>query len=127
MLHERGQQEAGASSAPARGPPAPDPFANAYGDAKIVVHFRHTGDAPILKQSKFKVPASAKFSVVLQLLRSHLRLPPEASLFLYCNCAFAPSPDVIVGDVAACFASKEARAGGDGVLVLNYSLTPAWG
>ena len=46
----------------------------------MVVQFRHTGDAPILKQSKFKVPAGAKFSVVSQLLRQHLRLEPEETL-----------------------------------------------
>ena len=40
--------------------------------------------------------------------------------FLYCCSAFAPPPDELVGDVAACFAA-------DGVLTLNYCMTPAWG
>ena len=40
--------------------------------------------------------------------------------FLYCNSAFAPPPDELVSDVAECFHVE-------GVLVLNYCLTPAWG
>jgi len=89
-------------------------------DGKVVVHFRHTGDAPILKQSKFKVPADAQFQVVTELLRKHLGLASEDPLFLYCNSAFAPPPDELVSDVASCFHV-------DGILVLNYCLTPAWG
>lgn len=111
-------------------------------DGKVVVQFRHAGDAPILKQAKFKVPATARFQVVTQLLRSHLHLetddplvrrapPPRAARaaahrprarrqFLYCNSAFAPPPDELVADVAACFHV-------DNVLVLNYCTTPAWG
>lgn len=49
-------------------------------DGKVVVHFRHTGDAPILKQSKFKVPADAQFQVVTELLRKHLGLASEDPL-----------------------------------------------
>lgn len=40
--------------------------------------------------------------------------------FLYCNSAFAPPPDELVSDVAQCFHVE-------GVLVLNYCCTPAWG
>lgn len=40
---------------------------------------------------------------------------------LYCHTAFAPPPDELVGDLASCFCDAQ------GVLVLNYSLTPAWG
>ena len=89
-------------------------------EGKVVVHFRHVGSAPVLKQQKYKVPGNAKFEVATQLLRSKLNLEPNASLFLYCNSAFAPSPDELIDDVAACF-----HVGG--VLVLNYCTTPAWG
>ena len=44
----------------------------------------------------------------------------ECRQFLYCNSAFAPPPDELVSDVAECFHVE-------GVLVLNYCLTPAWG
>lgn len=117
-------------------------------DGKVVVQFRHTGNAPILKQQKYKVPADARFSTLATLLRSHLRLSADeplvrrnstqnacaphrsarartfafacASQFLYCNSAFAPPPDELVSDVATCFHV-------DGVLLLNYCTTPAWG
>ncbi len=49
-------------------------------DGKVVVHFQHTGDAPILKEKKFKVPADARFSTIATLLRSKLRLAADDSL-----------------------------------------------
>ena len=49
-------------------------------DGKVVVQFRHTGNAPILRQQKFKVPADARFSTVTSLLRSHLRLTSDDPL-----------------------------------------------
>ena len=114
-------------------------------DGKVVVSFKHTGDAPILKQTKFKVPADAPFQTITALLRRTLGLKPQDPLvhllhskthsepalnacaptpstrqFLYCNSAFAPPPDELVSDVAQCFHVE-------GVLVLNYCCTPAWG
>lgn len=89
-------------------------------DDKVVVSFRHTGNVPILRQSKFKLPASVSFATVSSLLRQHLQLKPTDPLFVFCNSAFAPPPDEILGDVARCFHV-------DGVLVLNYCCTPAWG
>jgi ubiquitin-like protein ATG12 len=89
-------------------------------DGKVVVQFRHVGSAPILSQQKYKLPADARFEVAAQLLRAKLGLSPEESLLLYCNSAFAPSPDELIADVAVCF-----HVGG--VLVLNYCTTPAWG
>ena len=53
-------------------------------DGKVIVHFRHTGSAPILKTQKFKVPASAPFSTVQTLLRSHLRLGTDDPLVRRC-------------------------------------------
>ena len=89
-------------------------------DGKVVVHFRHTGSAPILKTNKFKLPADAKFSTAATMLRKHLSLPDNEPLFLYCQTAFAPPPDELLADVAECFHV-------DGVLVLNYATIPAWG
>ena len=89
-------------------------------DNKVVVQFKNTGDAPILKTSKFKLPADAKFSTAAQHLRKLLSLGDSEPLFLYCHSAFAPPPDELVADVAACFHTN-------GTLVLNYSLQPAWG
>ena len=117
--------------------------ASAVKDGKVIVNFKHTGDAPILRTAKFKVPADAPFHTVTALLRKALGLqaqdplvcarPPHACplprsaqprpncrQFLYCNSAFAPPPDELVSDVAECFHVE-------GVLVLNYCLTPAWG
>ena len=117
--------------------------ASAVKDGKVIVNFKHTGDAPILRTAKFKVPADAPFHTVTALLRKALGLqaqdplvcarPPHACplprsaqprpncrQFLYCNSAFAPPPDEVVRDVAQCFHVE-------GVLVLNYCLTPAWG
>jgi ubiquitin-like protein ATG12 len=42
------------------------------------------------------------------------------SLFLYCNSAFVPSPDELVGDLNDCFSVR-------GELVIHYSLQEAWG
>ena len=49
-------------------------------DDKIIVQFRHVGDAPVLKQARFKVPASAQFRVITEMLRSQLNLPPATPL-----------------------------------------------
>ena len=89
-------------------------------DGKVVVHFRHVGAAPVLAQQKFKLPAAAKVEVATQLLRSKLGFAADAPLFLYCNSSFAPPPDELIMDTATCF-----HVGG--VLILNYSVTPAWG
>ena len=152
-----------------------------------MVSFRHTGDAPILKQAKFKVSAKSNILDLTGMLKKQLHLSPHDSLvrrpprpqapcpqapslpqtpcphapyrrpahmrryaapallqrcrtsahalapqrttltravvpqFLYCHTAFAPPPDELVGDLAECFSDAQK------VLVLNYSLTPAWG
>ena len=56
------------------------PRAGPIKDGKVIVHFRHTGGAPILKQCKYKVQADARFATIIQLLRSHLRLGNEEPL-----------------------------------------------
>ncbi|KAK1286968.1 Ubiquitin-like protein ATG12 [Acorus calamus] len=82
---------------------------------KVVVHLRATGDAPILKQAKFKIAGSDKFGKVF--LRRQLH---RDTLFVYVNSAFSPNPDELVIDLYNNF-------GFDGKLVINYACSMAWG
>ncbi|KAF1002254.1 ubiquitin-like protein ATG12 [Apium graveolens] len=84
---------------------------------KVVVHLRATGDAPILKQSKFKIGGTEKFAKVIDFLRRQLH---RETLFVYVNGAFSPNPDELVIDLYNNF-------GFDGKLVVNYACTMAWG
>ncbi|KAG2654417.1 hypothetical protein PVAP13_1NG526400 [Panicum virgatum] len=65
-------------------------------DQKVVVHVRSTGDAPILKQSKFKISGRDKFLKVIEFLRRQLH---QDTLFVYINSAFSPNPDELVIDL----------------------------
>ncbi|KAK9228829.1 hypothetical protein WN944_021786 [Citrus x changshan-huyou] len=75
-----------------------------YGEGKwrylpkraVVVHFRATGGAPILKQAKFKISGSDKFAKVIEFLCRHLG---RETLFVYVNSAFSPNPDELVIDL----------------------------
>ena len=69
---------------------------------KVVVLLKATGDAPILKQNKFKITAADKF------------------VFVYLNSAFTPSYDETVANLYAWH-------GVEGKLVVNYALQQAWG
>ncbi|GLJ10777.1 hypothetical protein SUGI_0134780 [Cryptomeria japonica] len=84
---------------------------------KVVILLKATGDAPILKQSKFKIGANEKFAKVIDFLRRQLH---RDTLFLYINSAFSPNPDDTVIDLYDNFAS-------DGKLVVNYACSMAWG
>ncbi|KAH7547110.1 hypothetical protein FEM48_Zijuj01G0272300 [Ziziphus jujuba var. spinosa] len=105
---------------------------------KVVVHLRATGDAPILKQAKFKEPCfinlylnlclddyggiceilgTDKFAKVIDFLRRQLH---RETLFVYVNSAFSPNPDESVIDLYNNF-------GFDGKLVVNYACSMAWG
>mmetsp|Transcript_22030 Transcript_22030/g.36491 ORF Transcript_22030/g.36491 Transcript_22030/m.36491 type:complete len:98 (+) Transcript_22030:371-664(+) len=86
-------------------------------DGKVIIQFRAAGDAPILKQSKFKMNAADKFAVVIDFLRKQVH---RESVVIFCNSAFSPCPDQLVQDLFKCFHV-------DGVLVLNYATTVAWG
>eukprot|EP00842_Homolaphlyctis_polyrhiza_P005996 jgi/Hompol1/6398/HPOL_000854-RA len=91
--------------------PAPD---------KIVVRLKATGSAPILKQTFFKIASANKFERVIAFLRKELACKPSDSLFVYINSSFAPAPDEIIGNLFKCFATENS-------LIVNYSVTPAWG
>jgi len=88
--------------------------------SKVVVHFRATGSAPILRRSKFTLSAQHRFHTVTQWLRRTLQLKENEALFIFCNQAFSPQQDATVGDLAQCFAIQ-------GELVLNYAMQDAWG
>ncbi|XP_044484871.1 ubiquitin-like protein ATG12 [Mangifera indica] len=84
---------------------------------KVVVHFRATGGAPILKQAKFKISGADKFARVIDFLCRHLG---RETLFVYVNSAFSPNPDELVIDLYNNF-------GFDGKLIVNYACSMAWG
>ena len=50
---------------------------------KVIVLFKATGNAPQLKQSKFKLSATARFQNVSDFLRKQLRRSPNEALFLF--------------------------------------------
>ncbi|GAA5953522.1 hypothetical protein JCM3765_005062 [Sporobolomyces pararoseus] len=87
---------------------------------KIIVRFKATGNAPIMKQNLFKITASHKFQAVHQFLRSQLNFKPADPLFLYINSSFAPAPDDLVSSLFSAY-------GTEGQLIVNYSSTQAWG
>ncbi|RMZ90014.1 hypothetical protein DV736_g2766, partial [Chaetothyriales sp. CBS 134916] len=126
-------------------------------DQKIQVRFHAVGGAPQLKQKVFKISASSRFGSVVSFLRRKLGLVAEApslsasplagvdenekpktkgkgaaavgvatrpqqvaGLFCYVNSVFAPGLDEGVGNLWRCFKTDE-------VLVVAYSVTPAFG
>ncbi|KAG5192426.1 ubiquitin-like protein Atg12, partial [Tribonema minus] len=86
----------------------------------VRIHFMPISNAPILRQTKFRVPGSWTFQDLQASLRTQLKLPSSTPLFVYCNSAFCPSPDQILIELFLCF-------GTGGELVINYSLSEAWG
>ncbi|EGG00387.1 uncharacterized protein MELLADRAFT_93305 [Melampsora larici-populina 98AG31] len=88
--------------------------------SKVVVRFKATGAAPIMKQNFYKITASNRFQTVIAFLRKELGLKPSDSVFLYINSSFSPAPDDTVVNLFKCFST-------DGHLIVNYSSTAAWG
>ncbi|PIA18656.1 acyltransferase ChoActase/COT/CPT [Coemansia reversa NRRL 1564] len=87
---------------------------------KVVVRFRSTGNAPILKKSVYKISSAQRFQALIVFLRKELGYKTSEPLFVYVNSAFSPAPDEIVYNLSRCF-------GLDGQLTINYATTPAWG
>ncbi|KAK4057809.1 Ubiquitin-like protein [Microbotryomycetes sp. JL221] len=87
---------------------------------KVVVRFKATGNAPIMKQNFYKISASNRFQAVIAFLRKELGWKPSDGLFLYINSSFSPAPDDTVANLYKCFATE-------GHLIVNYSSTQAWG
>ncbi|POW04060.1 hypothetical protein PSHT_11353, partial [Puccinia striiformis] len=88
--------------------------------SKVVVRFKATGSAPIMKQNFFKITSSNRFQAVIAFLRKELGLKPTDPAFLYINSSFSPAPDETVSNLYKCFST-------DGHLIVNYSSTAAWG
>ncbi|KAG7379004.1 Ubiquitin-like protein [Phytophthora pseudosyringae] len=88
--------------------------------APVTLQFVAVGSAPLLKRTKFTVSGHDQLSVVYKFLKKQLRLKEAESLFVYCNSSFAPSPDQRLSSLFESFQVGD-------VLVLNYSLTQAWG
>ena len=57
---------------PAAVPPSAAPAEGRQED-KVVVFFRATGDAPLLKRSKFKIGANERFAKVVDFLRKQIQ------------------------------------------------------
>jgi ubiquitin-like protein ATG12 len=101
-------------SAPNR-PPAP-----AGAPRKLKVHFKAVGGAKMMKRNKFKLGSDKPWTIVDAFLRRQLQLTAQEPLFTYVSSAFCPSPDELVGNLHDCF-----QVGGE--LVIQYSITAAWG
>ncbi|KAI3439098.1 hypothetical protein D9Q98_001507 [Chlorella vulgaris] len=86
-------------------------------DTKVVIFFKQTGDAPILKQNKVKIDGQERFSKLVDFLRKKLG---RDQVFVYLKEAFSPALDERIAVLHEAF-------GVDGRLVVNYALTPAWG
>ncbi|TKA54209.1 hypothetical protein B0A53_03586 [Rhodotorula sp. CCFEE 5036] len=89
--------------------------------SKVVVRFKATGNAPIMKQNFYKITASNQFRTVTAFLRKELGWKPSDPLYLqlmlqfvYINSAFAPALD-------------DTSFGTENHLLVNYSSTQAWG
>mgnify|MGYP001235170818 CR=1 FL=1 len=73
-----------------------------------------------MKRTKVKLDSSDPWAKIGTLLRKMLRFGPEDELLCYVRSSFVPSPDENLGQLYRCF-------GLNGVLVINYSKTAAWG
>ncbi|XP_054712422.1 autophagy protein 12-like [Uloborus diversus] len=87
---------------------------------KVTIWLKPTGNAPIIKIKKWTVDKDTPLANIMGFLKQYMKLESTASVFLYVNQAFAPSPDHEVGNVYDCFNIN-------GKLVLHYSTSPAWG
>lgn len=72
----------------------------------MVLRFKATGNAPQMKQTKFKISSSNKFQAVIDFLKKQLNLDTSegkensgVSLFLYVNSCFTPTPDELVANL----------------------------
>merc|ERR1711924_203923 len=87
---------------------------------KVVIGLNAVGDAPILKQNKFKIGADKPFAQVVAHIRKQCQFETSDSLFVFCNQSFVPCPDDSIEDLAKAF-----HVGG--ILQLFYATNVAWG
>ncbi|KFM73685.1 Ubiquitin-like protein ATG12, partial [Stegodyphus mimosarum] len=90
---------------------------NGQKQTKVTVWLKPTGNAPIIKNKKWVVEKNCTIAKIMGFLKQYMKLDSSASVFLYVNQAFAPSPDHEVGNVFECFNIN-------GKLVLHYSTSP---
>ncbi|KZT69601.1 APG12-domain-containing protein [Daedalea quercina L-15889] len=98
----------------------PPPIYQRPEPVQVPILFKAIGNAPIMKQNLYKINALNQFRAVIRFLRKQLGYKSQDSLFTYINLAFAPAPDDTVLNLSKSFAS-------DGMLIVNYSTTAAWG
>ncbi|XP_035204998.1 ubiquitin-like protein ATG12, partial [Stegodyphus dumicola] len=65
----------------------------------VTVWLKPTGNAPIIKNKKWVVEKNCTIAKIMGFLKQYMKLDSSASVFLYVNQAFAPSPDHEVGNV----------------------------
>lgn len=87
---------------------------------KIEVIFKHVGNAPILKKSKWAVSPTTTVSGCVGFIRKYMNLDPNLSIFIYVNQSFAPAVDQTIQNLLDCYET-------DKKLILYYATTPAWG
>lgn len=90
------------------------------GQNKIEVLFRNTGNAPIMKKSKWAVNSSFTVADSVAFIRKYLKLDQSLSIFIYVNQSFAPALDQTIQNLFDCYES-------DKKLVLYYATVQAWG
>jgi len=88
--------------------------------AKVAIQFKAIGNAPIMRQNKYKINASYRFQAVILFVKKEIGWKAGVPLFTYINSSFSPTPDDIVANLFKSFAT-------DGHLIVNYSTTAAWG
>lgn len=89
-------------------------------DQKIEVLFKSTGNAPIMKKTKWAVLKTQNVSSTIAFIRKYLKLDATTSIFVYVNQTFAPPLDQTIQNLYDCYESG-------GKLVLHYAILQAWG
>ncbi|OAF66943.1 hypothetical protein A3Q56_05322 [Intoshia linei] len=88
--------------------------------AKVDILLNATGDAPIMKNKKWKLDRAKTIESILEFIRNYLDLKDDQSMFIYINQAFAPALDSTIGNLYDTFSI-------DGKLVFYYCTNQAWG
>ena len=123
---------AAASSAAACAAPAPPPApsvvaARPPAPRRVRVHFQAVGSAKRMRKMKFKLDSGKRFAMIHEFVRAQLGLTSGQQLFLYVRSAFAPALDTTVAELFQCFSVGGEQDPSKGELIVNYSMTEAWG
>merc|ERR1711990_246312 len=75
-----------------------------FKDGKVVILLNAVGDAPLLKQNKFKAQVDKPFAYIVAHIRKQLHLTEsDEPLFVFCNSSFVPCLDDKIEDLATAF------------------------